>query len=79
MNLILERERIIERLQHITDVDLIKAVQLLLDSDIENKQQVNDIAVPEWHKNIVRKRIEQSKKNPETLLSWDDVMNELDS
>ena len=79
MNLILERERIIERLQHITDVDLIKAVQSLLDSDIENKQQVNDVAFPEWHKSIVRKRIEQSKKNPETLLSWDDVMNELDS
>jgi hypothetical protein len=36
------------------------------------------LPVPEWHKDIVRKRIAESKKHPNKLLSWDDVMKELD-
>ena len=32
-----------------------------------------DFEVPEWQKEIVRKRIEEGKKNPERYLKWDDV------
>ena len=34
-----------------------------------------EIDIPEEHKQIVRQRIEASKKNPEILLDWDDVKN----
>lgn len=37
------------------------------------------IEIPEEHKNIVRKRIEDSNLNPERLLDWDEVKNDLKS
>ena len=36
----------------------------------------NDFDIPEEHKNIVRKRIKDSDKNPEILLDWDTIKNE---
>ncbi|MCX6200030.1 MAG: addiction module protein [Bacteroidetes bacterium] len=79
MNLTLEKERIIEQLQQVKDVDLLKAVKSLLDFSLKQQIKTNEVEIPEWHKTIVRKRIAHAKKHPETLLSWDDVMNELDS
>ena len=79
MNLTLEKARIIEQLQQVNDADLLKAVKSLLDFSLKTKTKGNEMEIPEWHKTIVRKRIVHAKKHPETLLSWDDVMNELDS
>ena len=35
----------------------------------------DEILIPEEHKRIVRQRIEESNKNPERLLDWDDIKN----
>jgi hypothetical protein len=31
--------------------------------------------VPEWHKDIVRKRLEDYKKNTDNVLDWDEVQD----
>jgi len=79
MNITLEKARIIEQLQQINDADLLKAVKSLLDFSLKQKAKGSEMEIPEWHKTIVRKRIAHAKKHPETLLSWDDVMKEIDS
>jgi hypothetical protein len=38
--------------------------------------KVDVIDIPEEHKEIVRQRIEASKKNPERLLDWEEIQNE---
>lgn len=37
----------------------------------EKEEQL--IEIPEWHKKVVRERMEKYKKNPERLLDWEDV------
>jgi hypothetical protein len=38
------------------------------------KQEENQMfEVPEWHKEIVRKRLEDYKKNPDNVMDWDEV------
>ncbi len=54
----------LELFKHIPDVTII---------------QEEDSVVPEWHKNIVRKRLADAKAHPEHLLTWDDMMKELDN
>lgn len=34
--------------------------------------------VPEWHKEIVRKRMELYKKNPDQALDFDEAMDEIE-
>jgi hypothetical protein len=79
MNIQLEKARIIEQLQQINDADLIMAFKSLLEYSSKKQNSHKDLPVPEWHKGIVRKRIAEAKKHPEKLLSWEDVMKELDS
>jgi len=38
------------------------------------KQEENQMfEVPEWHKDIVRKRLDDYKKNPDNVMDWDEV------
>lgn len=38
------------------------------------KQEENNmVEVPEWHKEIVLKRLEDYKQNPDKALDWDEV------
>jgi hypothetical protein len=55
---------LIELFKHIPDVTIV--------------EEENSI-VPEWHKSIVRKRLADAKAHPENLLTWDDMMRELDN
>lgn len=72
MNIQLQRNKLIEQIQAINDVDLLKTIESLLDYGTK-KELVND--VPEWHKDIVRNRIKNS--NPDTLLSWGEMEKRL--
>jgi hypothetical protein len=36
-----------------------------------------NFSVPEWHKEIVRKRLQKIKNEPNRLLDWDDVENKI--
>jgi hypothetical protein len=53
----------LELFKHIPDVTIVEA---------------GNSSVPEWHKTIVRKRLADAKAHPENLLTWDDMMQELD-
>lgn len=44
-------------------------------SGLEEETQTVDI--PEEHKNIVRKRMKASEKDPSRLLSWDEIEHNL--
>lgn len=79
MDTTLQKKRIIELLQQVEDADLLKAVKALLDFSMKKESQQKEMQVPAWHKPVVRKRIAEAKKHPESLLTWDEVMNELDS
>lgn len=37
-----------------------------------------DLEIPEWQKNEVRERIEEYKRNPNSLIDMDDVFSEID-
>ena len=38
-----------------------------------------DLEIPEWQKNEVRERIEEYKRNPDSLIDMDDVFSESDT
>lgn len=38
-----------------------------------------DLEMPEWQKNEVRERIEEYKRNPDSLIDMDDVFSEIDN
>jgi len=37
-----------------------------------------DLEIPEWQKNEVRERIEEYKRNPDSLIDMDNVFSEID-
>ncbi len=41
----------------------------------EKEEQL--IEIPEWHKRIVRGRMEEYKKNPDRALAWDEVQQNI--
>lgn len=42
--------------------------------DIEKE----DIDIPQWHKDLVRKRLDDYMKNPDSAIDFDTVMDELE-
>jgi|APCry1669190288_1035285.scaffolds.fasta_scaffold21375_3 hypothetical protein len=78
MDIQLEKALIIEQLKHIDDADLIHALKSLLKYS-SKKEEMKDFIVPEWQKELVRQRRTELKDHPEGALSWDDIMEELDS
>jgi hypothetical protein len=78
MNIQLEKARIIEKLQQVNDADLILAFKSLLEYGFKKQNEAPEISIPEWHKNIVRKRLKHAQEHPETLLTWDDIMKEVE-
>ncbi len=79
MNIQLEKDLLIKQFQQINDADLIKAFKSLLEYSLKKQKETKETDVPEWHKDVVRKRLAHAKAHPETLLTWDDVMKELDN
>ena len=68
--------------QYISDsVGKTTGVFIPIDEWNELKERHKDIeeneAIPDWHKKIVLERMEDAKKNPETMLDWDDVVKSL--
>lgn len=45
--------------------------------EIEQQEQ-EQFLVPEWHKEIIRKRLEDYKKNPENGIDWEVVQKEIE-
>lgn len=76
--------------QHIqlnVPLDLKQAVELvrqlspsekqLLGEVLWNEQNIDDIIIPEEHKQIVRERIEKYKNSPESYLTWNEIEDKM--
>lgn len=75
MDIQLQKSIIIEQFNQINDINLIKAIQGLLEYASSKKN--DDIDVPQWHKDIVRERIENS--SDDDYLSWKETKKLLNS
>lgn len=75
MDIQLQKSIIIEQFNQINDINLIKAIQGLLEYALSKKN--DDIDVPQWHKDIVRERIENS--SDDDYLSWKETKKLLNS
>ena len=71
MNIETQKAMVIEQLKQVNDIDLITAIKGVLDYAIKKDQKVYDI--PEEHQNLVMERLEETRKNPERLLNWEEV------
>ena len=48
-----------------------------LKSKYKDFEQV-EVDVPEWHKNLVRQRLEEYRKNPDSAIDFDSAMDDID-
>ncbi|HBX51626.1 MAG: hypothetical protein A2275_09965 [Bacteroidetes bacterium RIFOXYA12_FULL_35_11] len=71
MNIQAEKIQIIEQFREINDIELIRAVKLLLNYGLKKEKELSVYNIPEEHKQLVRDRIKNTK--PENMLNWDDV------
>lgn len=48
-----------------------------LKQEIEGLREMEDqlINIPHWHKELVRSRMDEYKKNPDRVLNWDEVQH----
>ncbi|HEY9113451.1 MAG TPA: addiction module protein [Bacteroidales bacterium] len=49
----------------------------LLGEVLWNEQNIDDIIIPEEHKQIVRERIEKYKNSPESYLTWNEIEDKM--
>jgi hypothetical protein len=75
MNLQAEKAIIIGQFKQITDVNLIHAIKRLL--NYASKKEADGYDIPEDHQNLVNKRFEQVRQNPDRLLDWDEAKKTL--
>jgi hypothetical protein len=41
-------------------------------------EQEEDIDIPEWHKDLVRQRLEDYRKNPGSAMDFDSAMDDIE-
>lgn len=41
------------------------------------KEEENMLEVPDWHKDIILKRLKEYHENPDNAVEWDDVQKEI--
>ncbi len=50
-------------------------------NDLKNKYKdigLEDIDIPEWHKDLVRHRLDDYKENPDSAMDFDSAMDDID-
>lgn len=65
-----KKKLIIEEIQHTNDEALVNAIEQLL--KIENNE-----TIPEWHKEIVRARVQEYREHEDVLLEWNEALKDL--
>ena len=75
MNIQTQKALIIEQFKQVNDVNLINAIKSMLDYAFKKEQDSYDI--PEEQQNIVMERFENSRKDPEKLMDWDEAKKKL--
>lgn len=46
-------------------------------SFVKNVETTENTDIPEWHKTIIDRRMENYKKNPESFRDWEDLQKEI--
>ncbi len=69
MDIQLQKSIIIEQFKQVNDIDILNAIQSILKFALVKKN--NDFDIPEWHKDIVRERIENS--NDDDYIDWEEA------
>jgi len=75
MNIQTKKAIIIEQFKQVNDLNLIKAIQNML--DYAKKKEKDDFDISEIHKKLVMERFEKVRKKPERLLDWDEAKKTL--
>ena len=71
MSIQAERSQIIEQINQINDIDLIRAIKNIL-VFASKKEKANEYVIPDWQKDIVRERINNYK--PKDNVPWKDLI-----
>ncbi len=74
MDIQLQKSIIIEQFNKVTDINLINAIQSMLNYGLSKEEE---ITIPKEHQDIVISRFEKSRKNPKRLLDWDEAKETL--
>lgn len=75
MNIQAQKAIIIEQFKQVNDVNLITAIQNMLDSAFKKEHESNSIS--EADQKLVMERYEKVKLHPERLLDWNEVKKTL--
>ncbi len=73
MNIQAQKAIIIEQFKQVNDVNLINAIQNMLEYALKKES----FHVPEAHQKLVMDRFEKVRKNPDRLLDWDEAKKTL--
>ncbi len=77
MDLQAQKESLIERFRQINDINLIEAIQKILDHAADKEDE--NYSIPEVHQKLVMERFDKNKKEPKRLIDWDKAKNTLKS
>ncbi len=72
MNIQAERSQIVEQINHVTDINLLKAIKNLL-AFAAAKEKVYDLIVSDEQKKLVRERVKKYEANPDNVMTWNDI------
>jgi len=88
MDLLVEKSIFLKRFEQVTDIELIKALNVLLEYTLPHQKQqdtelieqlTDEYELSEEHKQILEERLLSYKKNPENTLSWEEVKQKLNA
>lgn len=65
MNLLVTKKEIKEELDKVNDENILLAIARLLKLEKQDS--------PEWHKQIVEERFIEYERNPQNVISWEDI------
>ena len=77
MDIQAQKAEIIEQFQQINDVNLINAIQSLLDFALNKESKQYEI--PEDHQKLVMERFENVRNDPDSLMHWEEAKKSLKS
>lgn len=69
MDIQLQKSIIIEQFKQVNDINLLNAIQSMLENALIKKNK--DFDIPQTHQDLVINRYQDAIKNPDSLLDWD--------
>ena len=77
MDVVAQKEIIINQIKQVSDVNLINAIKSLL--GYASKKESTDFVIPEAHRKLVMDRFKNVRDNLERLLDWEEAKNILNA